>query len=339
MPQEQRHREQVHRDDGAPRTRPLQPAGHGPARGGHQRHLQAPQREQGQGRRRLVGGRRRRADHPDRVAQRPHEDRQRPSPREPERQARGRAVQQSAVPPDAQLRRRGPHQQVVEAARRDPGPAQRVDAAHEQREDDHHRGPGALVQREQQGGERDDHEVDAQEPQGDERVLRADAGRLDGEQPQRDHGGTRHDPEPDHRQGRAQQARGAAPHPVGVGDPVAHGPAPGARVDDPADQEEHRHDLQDPGEPGQARLDVQRAGGAQHPVLHPDRGQQPVAQHDDGDGHPAEGVEVAVAVRRRRVRQRAGGPRRPAHRPVPSELLRPPGERRPAVPLREPTAR
>jgi hypothetical protein len=298
VPEEQGHRRQVDRGDRRPGKRAAHPSGQWFPQEQRQAGLGDAERDDGErGRIQVRDGGAVDTDHAGRV----------PGPQDQCRSGRGATGEQQGRPRAAGEGAPGPGdaEQVGDQPARhhvapaDPGRAAEVEPDRVRGGDDDQRGRGGehaepAHQGYGQRGQRGERRVHAEEPQ---RVEH-----------QREHGAQVRTPDAAQVQSCRERRPDRGEHQHRPGQPGHALPQPGAVVATiaagggvPADQEEDRERLEDPGHGserghgGQRALVVQRVAGPA--AGHHQRGDQPVAEDDTGDGQGAERVHRTVPVR------------------------------------------
>ena len=219
-----------------------------------------------------------------------------------------RAAEAPVEPRVAELVDRGPHEEVVrEADGERAGPqAHEVDDRGDHEPADDGRPARALPEPQGGRGDRAHDDVRGEEPGRDERDLRG------GAQRRRGHAGRRrdrHGRQPGEEQGHHghEEAPQAAAQPPRVRRAAGPGAPPRQGVGVPADEEEHRHHLEDPGQRVGPRREVEQVPRHELAVADRDRGDEPVAEDDDEDGSGAQEVDDPVARGRCRGGEVADG--------------------------------
>ena len=161
----------------------------------------------------------------------------------------------------------------------------------------------ALPQGQGRRCERNDHDVRREEPGRHERHLGRGAERPTGHaRGIRDRGD--HQPGEEQWHDRGAEATQARTQPPGIRLAPGASRAPGQRIGVAADEEEHRHDLDDPGERVRPRREVEDLVALEGPVAHDHCRSRPVAEGDDEDCERTEEVDDPVARVGCRCRQR-----------------------------------
>ena len=304
MPQERGHREGSGQHHPAPDPGPGQHSTHRPAQQRRDPDERQTLGEQRSGRRGhvgdLVAGQ---ADHRHRVGTAGHREHQPDCP-DAEQTPGDRSGQRAVTPGEAALVQREPDEQEVEIAD-DPHPepeAHDVDEHRERDEDQQRAQPPALMPPVCRGRERRDPQVDPDEPQQlrhhDERRRHESAVASRAPRPpQQMSGETEEQPHSEEHEGGTQQARGPAAQERGIragaGNALAGHRLERVGVRDAADEEEHRHDLQQPGRRLQRRDELERVGDL---ALGRHRDHEPVPEHDDQQRPDPQGVGPSVTV-------------------------------------------
>ena len=294
MPQVDGHRRRVQAPDAPPQARPGQQPGGGRLGRDNQPALRGGEGEQRDRWRVGVA----RAHHVRHVPPRGQQAGQQG------RAARGQRVgappgpgQGAVLPGEAPLVYRAPYEQVAgipEHVPVGPGHALVHQGGRGSHDGGHHQTP-APVRGEQRRGQRDQQQVNRQEPQlqGDQPAGLSQLGRAHARR--RRHRG-RQDPGHHEHRRRPPQPHGPVADPDGPALPLAVTRRPRLGVDITADQEEGRHDLERPGDPPSPCHVIQRVRAGQLPAGVGDGDQQPVAVDHAADGRHPQQVKVAIAL-------------------------------------------